>query len=67
MILICQKIGEKNRFGKEKQFKCFDYLLSEHKKENNPEFTIKQFCRNCKVLFLKIQTHFNEIVLFDLE
>jgi len=62
----CLKVNEKNRFGEEKQYSCFDYLFSSHKQIHNPNFTIKQFCRNCKVLFLKLHTHFNEIILFDL-
>ena len=45
---ICERIGEINRFGYEKRLTCLEYMLSEHKKEFNPDFFHKDFCDLCK-------------------
>lgn len=46
--MVCKKIGEINRFGKEKIYSCLQYLGQSHQLQFNPDFSEKDFCDYCK-------------------
>jgi len=56
-ITYCRNIGSINRFEVEKQYCCYCYIITNHKKEYNPNFSIKNYCTPCK----------NESKLFEIE
>ena len=58
--LICLKIGEINRFNDIKSYDCRYYSFTIHKAEYNPNFTIKNWCKNCKLKYPTLVKLWNE-------